>query len=95
MKTEHNLRKGFADELMKLAKSQANDLFKETKNKKKKKDEKSELGNKWREGSPLSAVHDPRDIAVPYERDGAAAQVGSFSAQSSEASSEHGSLVYS
>lgn len=86
----------FVDELIKLsADSTTNKLFKATANDKltASRKKKSRLGNMWRQGSPLSTTGDKQEISRPYDRAGAAAQVGSFSAQSSEADSESGTIA--
>lgn len=80
--------KGFADEMAKIAakkkKAAASDLLKE---KPKETGQKWKLGQMWRKGSFFGQqTADGSEIAIPYDRDGANAQHGSFEAQSSDAS---------
>lgn len=84
---------GFVDEIAKLAvkakKSRrvatAVQLVKDKGGSDRKEKSKMELGKRWREGSPFAQqTDDPRDIAIPYERDGTSAQHMSPEAANSE-----------
>lgn len=89
----HSALEHFVDELIKLsAVSPANKLFRDSPRGKiiASKKNKGAIGQQWRQGSPLSAVKSPHEISEPYGRSGSAKQVGSFSAQSSEADAESG-----
>jgi hypothetical protein len=86
---EHILR-GFADEMAKIAaknKGKKAAVFDLMKDGQKTTGQKGKLGQMWRRGSFFGQQTDtPHDIAIPYDRDGANAQHGSFEAQSSDAS---------
>ena len=92
--TTRNLLAGFRDEIEKIAavkkKTRAASVAQLTKGKssgEKDKETKSkmELGKRWRAGSPFAQqTDDPRDIAVPYERDGTSASHVSPEASNSE-----------
>ncbi len=84
---------GFVDEIAKIAAkakkssraATAAQLANDKKDGKDKDKSKMELGKRWRSGSPFAAqTDDPRDIAIPYERDGTSAQHMSPEAANSE-----------
>ena len=93
---ESSVLEYFVDELIKLsADSPAKKLFMDSPKGKvlASKKNRGGIGHRWRQGSPLSAVKNSDEISRPYGRSGSAEQVGSFSAQSSEADAESGTLT--